>query len=97
MRTRFAAILPVVAVLALAGCKSDCGSCDIGGGGDAQAAGFVNANCPIAGNAIDTSLDAVEFSGHKIGFCCPGCKDGWNEMADSDKEGFIAKALAGNG
>jgi len=96
MRVRFAAVLPVAAVLALAGCKSDCGSCSVGGG-DAQAAGFVNANCPIAGNAIDVNLEAVDFDGNKIGFCCPGCKDGWNEMADADKEGFVAKALAGNG
>ncbi len=96
MRARFAAVLPVV-VLALAGCK--CTSCDTGidDDADAQTAGFVNANCPIAGGAIDVSAGAADFGGHKVGFCCPGCEDGWNEMADSDKKDFVAKALTSNG
>jgi len=97
MRIRFAAALPVVAVLALAGCNCKT-ACDSGiDGTDAQAAGFVNANCPVAGGAVVSSAGAADYNGNKVGFCCAGCKDGWNEMADSDKTDFIAKALAGNG
>lgn len=97
MRARFAFVVPALA-LALTGCKSSCDSCTVDGdGADAQAAGFVNETCPASGNAIAASAGAAEFNGHKVGFCCPGCKEGWTEMADADKGAFVKKALAGNG
>jgi hypothetical protein len=98
MRARFAAVLPI-ALLAITGCKSNCcGSCTVDGdGADAQAVGFVNETCPIGGEAIDVSAAAADYNGNKVGFCCSGCEGGWNEMAESEKEEFIAKAIASNG
>ncbi|GAB5496548.1 MAG: hypothetical protein Phyf2KO_16280 [Phycisphaerales bacterium] len=94
MRARFAAVLPV-ALLALAGCQ--CDACSTGGDSeaDAQAAGFVNATCPVGGEAIAVDAGSADYNGNKVGFCCPGCKGGWNEMSDADKDQFIADAKAG--
>ena len=54
--------------------------------------GMVNANCPIMGGAVDEGA-AAEYKGNKVGFCCPGCINKWNEMSESDKDAFIAKNM----
>lgn len=94
MRARFAAVLPV-AILALAGCQCDTCATEGDTPAEAQAAGFVNATCPVGGEAIDVSAGSVDYNGKKVGFCCPGCEGGWNEMAAAEKDQFIADALAG--
>ncbi len=96
MRARFAAVVPALALLGLAGCQCDACAVD-GDSADAQAAGFVNETCPIGGEAISVSAGAADYKGNKVGFCCPGCEGGWNEMAEAKKDEFIAKAIASNG
>lgn len=54
--------------------------------------GFANANCPIMGNPIDTEIDAAPWKeGKKVGFCCPGCIDKWNELSEADKVAKLAQ------
>lgn len=98
MRARFALVLPV-ALLALAGCKSNCcggegcAACSVEEG--ASPAIFVNDTCPIGKEPVEADGGVAEYKGEKVGFCCPGCKAGWEEMSEADKDAFIAKAKAG--
>jgi len=95
MRARFALVLPV-ALLALAGCKSNCcGACETGHDDAASPAIFVNDTCPIGKEPVAADGGVAEYKGSKVGFCCPGCKSGWEEMSEADKDAFLAKAKAG--
>jgi len=42
--------------------------------------------CPVMGGAIDKNI-FVEYKGKKVYFCCPGCKDKFNE----EPEKYLAK------
>jgi YHS domain-containing protein len=93
---RFARLLPFVAALALAACG------DEGPRGDdyppatlaaaAKAAGTVNGLCPIMKRPVETgtSADFVEYTGEKIGFCCPPCRAKF--LKDADK--YLAEMRA---
>lgn len=93
MRARFAAVLPI-ALIALAGCQ--CDACAVDSDDDASPAIFVNDTCPIGGEAVEADGGKAEYKGNTVGFCCPGCKGGWEDMSEADKDAFIAKAKAGN-
>jgi len=96
MRARFAVVLPI-ALLALAGCKSGCcGACEVGEHDDASPAIFVNDTCPIGGEAVEANGGSADYKGSTVGFCCPGCKGGWEDMSEADKDAFIAKAKKGD-
>ena len=28
----------------------------------------------------------AEYKGNDVGFCCPGCKAGWEDMSEADKD-----------
>ena len=62
-------LLPLLAVLFLA--LPSCGK----SAPDPWAAGFANKICPVQGSAVvtDDPALALEYEGHKIGFCCAGC------------------------
>ena len=98
MRARFAVVLPI-ALLALAGCKSTCAACDAGKDmdhHDASPAMFVNDTCPIGGEAVEADGGSADYKGSTVGFCCPGCKGGWEDMSEADKDAFVAKAKKGD-
>lgn len=38
-----------------------------------------NAICPIGGEKVDPSAPTVEYKGKKIGFCCAGCIEEFQE------------------
>ena len=97
MRARFAVVLPI-ALLALGGCKSDdcCGACETGEHSEASPAIFVNDTCPIGGEPVEADGGSASYKGSTVGFCCPGCKSGWDDMSEAEKDAFITKAKAGN-
>ena len=94
MRARFAVVLPI-ALLAIAGCKCDACAVDDDHDG-ASPAMFVNDTCPIGGEAVEAEGGSASYKGNTVGFCCPGCKSGWEDMSEADKDSFIAKAKKGD-
>lgn len=57
---------------------------------------FANATCPIMGTPIDPANvkeDLTrEYNGRKVAFCCAGCPDRWDQLADAQKSAKLAKA-----
>lgn len=51
---------------------------------------FLNAECPLMGNAIDEKL-AVEYGDGKVGFCCAKCIPKWEALSDEEKQAQLAK------
>ncbi|MFI4872650.1 MAG: hypothetical protein ACIAQ0_05990 [Phycisphaerales bacterium JB058] len=92
MRARFAVVLPI-ALLALGGCA--CDKCAVEGE-EASPGMFVNETCPIGGEAVMAEGGKAEYKGNDVGFCCPGCKAGWEDMSEADKDAFITKAKNGD-
>ena len=43
-----------------------------------------------SGDPVDPAA-AVEYHGHKIGFCCNGCVGGWEKKTDEEKQAIVAK------
>ena len=72
---------------------------------DAEPAGpdpaepVVNVRCPIMGSPIDpfdVADDLVRvWSGRRVGFCCAGCPEMWDELDEAQKESKLADALPG--
>lgn len=50
----------------------------------------INTVCPIGGhefNAVNHTPALVrEHNGQKIGFCCDGCSESWDSMAEAERE-----------
>lgn len=97
MRTR--AFLGCVAGLCLAAtlggckcnkCKECCGECK--DQASAAPAGFLNATCPMSGEALTADSAAVSYKDGKVGFCCQGCADKFEKMSDADKANTLAHA-----
>ncbi|MCA9293155.1 MAG: hypothetical protein KDA20_05015 [Phycisphaerales bacterium] len=59
--------------------------------GDAKT---VNAMCPIGKEPIVPSAGAVEYKGHQVGLCCPGCGKQFLAWDEARKDEFIALAIA---
>ncbi|HUU19582.1 MAG TPA: YHS domain-containing protein [Sedimentisphaerales bacterium] len=53
---------------------------------DAVAAVVEQTDCPVMGGAINKAL-FTEYKGQKVYFCCPGCKEKFEE----EPEKYIAK------
>ena len=53
---------------------------------EAVASAAEQTTCPIMGTAINKAL-FTEYKGKKVYFCCPGCKEKFNE----EPEKYIAK------
>jgi len=56
----------------------------------AETGAVVNDVCPIMGSPVDPA-DVPEnltrvYDGKKIGFCCPGCPEAWDELSDAEKD-----------
>ncbi|GAB4553592.1 MAG: hypothetical protein Tsb0013_16020 [Phycisphaerales bacterium] len=54
----------------------------------------VNAKCPIGKEPIVDSAGTVEYKGHTIGLCCPGCGDAFLAWDEQRKDNFVALAIA---
>lgn len=54
----------------------------------------VNAHCPIMGGKVTDEGGTVEWNGKQIGFCCPGCDEKWQALADDEKSEKLAAAQA---
>ncbi|MFG0284723.1 MAG: hypothetical protein ACF8R7_09915 [Phycisphaerales bacterium JB039] len=54
----------------------------------------INATCPVSGNPIDAAAGTVEYGGHAIGFCCPGCVAGFQGWDEAKKNEFVRVSLA---
>lgn len=54
----------------------------------------VNAMCPIGKEPIVASAGTVEYKGHAIGTCCPGCGEAFLKWDEERKDEFVALAVA---
>lgn len=59
--------------------------------GDGEALAFANANCPMMGGEVDTEGEFSVFNGKKIGYCCEGCKEGFEKLTDEEKQAKLAE------
>jgi hypothetical protein len=57
----------------------------------------VNGHCPILGSKLDRANVPAEltrmFQGKKVGFCCAGCPDQWDQLTDAQKTAKLAAAM----
>jgi Cu(I)/Ag(I) efflux system membrane fusion protein len=64
---------------------------------EADAAAVVNVRCPIMDTPIDPAdvpEDLVRvWKGRRIGFCCAGCPEMWDELDEAEKQAKLAGAL----
>lgn len=54
----------------------------------------INAMCPISKEPIVASAGTVNYNGHAIGFCCPGCVGAFLAWNDTRKDAYVAQASA---
>ncbi len=54
----------------------------------------VNTMCPIGKEPIVASAGTLEYEGHTIGVCCPGCADAFLAWDAERKNAFVALAVA---
>lgn len=97
----FTSALLASAALFAGGCASTCPDCDGSSceacspsTGDApkaeETSAAFNKNCPTSGRPVVASVGTVSYMGKEVGFCCGGCKAGWGQVAEADKDAFIA-------
>ena len=94
--------IPLVALLAVFGCKGAPGNHDHGRGDHDHAAATsqptanatINRMCPIMNEAVDPEAPTVGYKGHMIGFCCGDCVPEWNELSAAEKDEQLKKMLA---
>jgi hypothetical protein len=55
----------------------------------------VNAMCPIGKEPIVGSAGTVQYKGHTIGLCCPGCGEAFLAWEEARKDEFVAMAMQG--
>jgi len=65
-----------------------------GGKGSTTASKPINDVCPILDNPIPANAPTVEWSGHTIGFCCPGCDTDFLAWPDEKKQAFVARFVS---
>lgn len=53
----------------------------------------INQDCPIGKQAIDQET-FIEYEGHTIGFCCPGCDTKFLSWDEASKNAFVKASLA---
>jgi len=52
----------------------------------------VNKMCPVGHEAIDGKT-FVEYKGHAVGFCCPGCDDKFLAWDEARRDAFVEAAM----
>ena len=52
--------------------------------------GMVNARCPQSGGPLREGCPTSSWDGETIGFCCPGCKAGFDRKTDAAKNAQLA-------
>lgn len=62
---------------------------------DVKSKPAVNKMCPISGRAID-GKSFIDYKGHRIGFCCPGCDDKFLAWDAKKKDAFVDAAMKHN-
>ncbi len=59
---------------------------------------FVNDRCPILGTPIDATKVTAALTrmheGRKVAFCCAGCPQTWDRLANSEKAAKLASVMA---
>lgn len=78
-------------VLAIAGCKSDQDMNQ--DSANAVSMGAVNSVCPImpSHSVNPNTSEYAMYNGHKIGFCCGGCINTWENKTAAEKDAFLAQ------
>jgi len=59
----------------------------------------VNTKCPVMGGKVDPASVPARLvrmhKGQKVGFCCTGCPERWEELSDAEKDAKLAKVTSG--
>lgn len=55
----------------------------------------INAMCPIGKEPIVPSAGTIEYKGHTIGLCCPGCGKAFLAWDEQRRDEFVALAMRG--
>lgn len=82
-----------VAIAPAAARNAPCGACDFTQLAKSLHDGPVNANCPISNKPVDPEAATLQFNGHTIGFCCPGCKDKFHAWDEQKKHDFVRVSM----
>ena len=86
-------LLLLLGCILLAGCgKSDPPATPRG---TAARPAVVNTTCPIMGGDVHPAVTGnlyTIFDGQGVGFCCPGCKDKFDALSDTEKIKKLAAA-----
>lgn len=54
----------------------------------------VNSMCPIGLEPVEADGGTAEHNGYTVGMCCPGCATEFNSWDESDRDAFVALAIA---
>lgn len=60
-----------------------------------QASEPINTMCPIGKEPIVRKVATIQYKGHTLGFCCPGCDKDFLAWPESKRDEFVRLALAG--
>ena len=60
---------------------------------DCLSDGPVNANCPISKKPVDPEATTLQYKGHTIGFCCPGCEERFIAWDEQKKDDFVRVSM----
>ena len=80
------AVLLLIGLVALTGCKKKSEPAPAAETEKAVSAAIQQTTCPVMGNAINKDL-FTEYKGKKVYFCCLGCE----EKFEAEPEKYIAK------
>lgn len=62
---------------------------------------IANVKCPMMGTKLDPAKVPAsltrEFEGKKVGFCCPGCPEGWDKLSAEQKRQKLTAVLPPTG
>ena len=91
-----AAVLAVLPILLVVGCKNGADK-PTGAAGEGAQAAFANVRCPIMGSPIDAAKvpDSLvrTHKGRKIAFCCASCPEAWDKLSDAEKGAKLAESV----
>ncbi len=60
----------------------------------AEQAAVANTTCPIMGTEVDPSIETRTYKGVRIGFCCAGCPQSWDQLSEQQKDAKLAEMQA---
>ena len=55
----------------------------------------INTMCVVVNDLpVNTRVEAEDWKGQRVGFCCYSCKPRWNAMSEAEKDAAVSRAVA---